>query len=164
MNSLPKRKHPRLKHYDYSQNGCYFVTVCVSDNSAVLSCVSASNEAEKPVVVLTEYGKAVERQILRVSEVYNTVSVEKYIILPNHIHILFRFDNSCGGIGESRPTEKCPRLSVLIRGFKSMVTKEIGKPIWQNSFYEEIIKNEEHYLQVWQYIDSNAQKWLQTHP
>ena len=163
MNKLPKRKHPRLKNYDYSQNGFYFVTVCVAVNSVKLSKVYAKGENGKPEICLSEIGKTVEKQILRIPEIYKTVSVEKYIILPNHLHLLFHFDNLNGGIWESRPTKINPQLSTVIRGFKSMVTREIGQSIWQKSFYEEVINSDDHYQCVWQYIDANAQKWLEKH-
>lgn len=164
MNTLPIRKHPRLKNYDYSQNGCYFVTICVADFSVKLSDVIEENENEKPSVILTETGMTVEKYILSIPDNYNTVSVDKYIILPNHIHLLLSFDNTGGGMRSSRPTENTnPQLHNTVRAFKRMVTQETGKTIFQDSFYDEVIKNEEHYLQVWQYIESNAQKWIQKH-
>lgn len=71
--------------------------------------------------------------------------------MPNHIHLLIVID---GSMKASTPT-----VSSLIRSFKGLTVKEIGKPIFQRSFYDHIIRNEEDYLNVWEYINSNANKW-----
>ncbi len=100
-----------------------------------------------PKVILSEYGQIAEKYIK------NIPGITKYIIMPNHIHLLIEID---GSMRASTPT-----ISSLIRSFKGLTTKEIGVPIFQRSFYDHIIRNEEDYLNVWEYINSNAQKWNQ---
>lgn len=155
---LPKRKHPRLKNYDYSQNGCYFATICVKDKKHLLGCVSIGRDAFiPPQTVLSSIGKVAEKYILNIEKVYGHIKVENYVIMPNHIHLLLLFDSSqCddGGIRASRPT-----LFTVIRSFKTMVTREIGYSIWQDSYYEKIIDNENGYLEALRYIDENPLKW-----
>lgn len=156
--NLPKRKHPRLKNYDYSQNGCYFVTVCVKDKKQILGRVNVGRDALiPPTTELSEIGKTAEKYIHNINSVYDNVTVENYVIMPNHIHFLFLFydePRSNGGMRASRPT-----LFTVIRSFKTMVTKEIGYPIWQDSFYDRIIESENGYLEAWNYIDENPLKW-----
>ncbi|MDE6111716.1 MAG: hypothetical protein K2F65_07355, partial [Eubacterium sp.] len=72
-------------------------------------------------------------------------------IMPNHIHMIITIN---GTMWASSPT-----VSSLIKSFKILVTKEIGKAIFQRSFYDHIIRNESDYNEVWQYIDRNPQKW-----
>ncbi len=155
---LPKRKHPRLKGYDYSQNGCYFVTVCVKDKKQLLGRISVGRDAHiPPTIELSEIGKVADKYIRNINSVYQNVSVENYVIMPNHIHLLFLFyEEPCadGGMRASRPT-----LFTVIRSFKTMVTKEIGYSVWQDSYYDEIIDNENGYLEAWRYIDENPLKW-----
>ena len=158
MNDLPKRKHTRLKSYDYSQNGCYFVTVCVKEKKHLLGQIKVGRDAYiPPTTELSEIGKIVEKYIRNINTVYDNVTVENYIIMPNHIHFLFLFYSepcTSGGMRASRPT-----LFTVIRSFKTMVTKEIGYSIWQDSYYDEIIDSENGYLDAWRYIDENPLKW-----
>ncbi len=157
--NLPKRKHPRLKGYDYSQNGCYFVTVCVKNKENLFGRVNVGRDAFiPPTVELSEIGKVAEKYINNINFVYNNVSVENYVIMPNHIHFLLLFydeANTNGGMRASRPT-----LFTVIRSFKTMITKEIGYSIWQSSYYDRVIENENGYLDAWRYIDENPIKWI----
>ena len=155
---LPKRKHPRLKEYDYGQSGCYFVTVCVKDKKHLLGKVVVGRDTLiPPTVYLSEIGKVADKYIRNINSVYRNVSVENYVIMPNHIHILlllYETPSDNGGIRASRPT-----LFTIIRSFKTMVTKEIGYSIWQDSYFDRIIENENGYLDAWRYIDENPLKW-----
>ena len=152
----PKRKHPRLKNYDYSQNGCYFVTVCTKGKKHLLGHINVGRDAHiPPSTELSETGIAAEKYIQNINRVYANVSVEKYVIMPNHIHFLILiYDSDNGGMKASRPT-----LFTVIRSFKTMVTKEIGHSIWQDSYYDKIINNENGYFESWRYIDENPLKW-----
>ncbi len=84
--SLPKRKKNRLQGYDYSQNGAYFITVCVQDKKRILSKIIVGDGL--PVPHLTVYGQIVEKCIQLINQKYPEVKIEKYVIMPNHIHIL----------------------------------------------------------------------------
>ena len=72
--------------------------------------------------------------------------------MPNHIHLLIEINNQTGGHGD-------PPLQSIIGQLKSYTTHKYGKQLWQRSYYDHIIRNEEDYLNVWEYINSNAQKW-----
>ncbi len=156
MKDLPKRKNLRLQGYDYSSNGMYFVTVCVKDNKPILSRIVGDDAHIVPKkVVLKPCGKIVEKHIKRINEVYENITVENYIIMPNHIHFLIFVDNFGNGtMRASSPTE----LGTIVRTFKTFVTKELGFSIWQRSYYDEIIYNETHFQNVWNYIEYNALK------
>ncbi len=155
---LKTRKHPRLKNYDYSQNGCYYVTICVKGKKHLLGSVNVGRDALiPPQTNLSPIGKIAEKYILNIEKVYKNIKTENYVIMPNHIHLLLLFDSSLcdnGGMRASRPT-----LFTVIRSFKTMVTREIGYSIWQDSYYEEIIDNENGYLEALRYIDENPLKW-----
>ena len=163
-NDFSERKRLRLKDFDYSSNNFYFVTVCVNDKEPLLSNIVGDDAHIVPKkIILKPYGKIAEKHILRINTMYQNVYVEKYIIMPNHIHMLIFIDryedgiaNEHGTMWASSPTST--DLSTVIRTFKTMVTKEIGTPIWQRSFYDEIIKNETHFQNVWNYIAYNALK------
>ncbi len=156
---LPKRKHPRLKGYDYSQNGCYFVTICVKDKKHLLGTVSVGRDAYiPPQVLLSETGRVVDKYIRNIDCVYENVTVENYVIMPNHVHLLILFyEEPCnnGGMRAPRPT-----LHTVVRSLKTMVTREIGYSVWQNSFYDRVIDSVEGYEEVWEYIEENPFKWI----
>lgn len=153
--SRPTRKPTRLQNYDYSQNGCYFVTVCVKDRKPILSTIVGGDALIAPQIRLTEIGKITEKHIQKINSVYTDITVEKYIIMPDHIHLLLFID----GFGDGTMKASSPtNLSTVIRSLKTFVTRDVGKSIWQRSFYDEIIKNEAHFQRAWEYIEYNALK------
>lgn len=153
--SRPTRKPTRLQNYDYSQNGCYFVTVCVKDRRPILSTIVGGDALIAPQIRLTEIGKITEKHIQKINLVYADVTVEKYIIMPDHMHLLLFIDGFGNGtMKASSPTN----LSTVIRSLKTFVTRDVGKSIWQRSFYDEIIKNETHFQRAWEYTQYNALK------
>lgn len=120
---FPKRKHPRYKSYDYSSNGCYFVTVCVKDREPLLSrIVSVGRDAYiPPKIRLSHIGEVLDGYIKNINTVYDGISVDNYVIMPDHFHLLlsFSFRETDGGMRASRPT-----LNSVIRSLKTMVTKK----------------------------------------
>ena len=147
--ALPVRKHPRLKTYDYSQNGCYHITVCTKNRRPILSSVKP---AERPTmhagIQLSKIGMIVDRYIQNIPAVYPNSILEKYVIMPNHVHLLLTFSDTGSA---SVPT--------VVRSLKRMVTKELGQSIWQDSYYDVIIRSESMFQCEWEYIDSNPDKW-----
>ena len=153
--SLPTRKPTRLQNYDYSQNGCYFVTVCVKNRKPILSTIVGGDAFIAPQINLTEIGKIAEKHIQKINSVYADVTVENYIIMPDHIYLLIFID----GFGDGTMRASSPtNLSTVIRSMKTFVTKDVEKSIWQRSFYDEIIKNETHFQRAQGYIEYNALK------
>ena len=139
------RKHNRLTDYNYSSNGIYFVTICTRDHKKVLSEI-VGDDAH---IVPKPYGKIVEKYIR------NEPAVEKYVIMPDHIHMLVRIDN--GTMWASSPTKN---VSSVVRSIKILTTKEIGKTIFQRSYYDHIIRDENDYVEHIKYIENNPAKWL----
>ena len=145
---LPVRKKNRLQGYDYSQNGKYFVTICVKDMHELLGRIVGAI-SNRPCIELSEIGKAAEIALHKLDE---TIEIDKYIIMPNHIHMIIRIQNS-------GRTEFAPTISSIVRFCKSYVTKQIGYSIWQRSYYDRIIRDETEYQKIWQYIDQNPVQW-----
>ena len=146
---LPVRKHPRLKGYDYSSNGAYFVTLCIKDGHSILWEQNVGAISNRPHITLSEVGKAAENAI---SELDENIVIDKYVIMPTHIHMIVCIESN-------GRTEFAPTLSSIIRFYKSFVTKQIGYSIWQKSFYDRIIRNEAEYQHIWRYIEENPEKW-----
>ena len=154
---VPERKHPRLKQYDYSQDGVYFITVCTQNRACILGTVVGRGDLTPPVVRLSRIGKIVDRYTTTISAAHAQVNVDKYAIMPNHVHLLLRICTpKDGGVGSPRPT-----VAEVIRGWKSLITRTVGHSIWQTSFYDHIIRSPDDYNTVWHYIDTNPAKWAQ---
>jgi len=152
---LPQRKHTRLKYYDYSKNGYYFVTICTKDKKPLLGKIVGRDAHIPPHIVLSDIGKIVDKYINNANIVYNFITIDKYVIMPNHIHLIVKFEFPLdGGMWASRPT-----VNTIVRSIKTLTTKEIGYSIWQSSYYDHVIRNQHSYEEIWKYIDDNPLKW-----
>ena len=107
-----------------------------------------------PIIQLSPIGKKVNKAIDFIDINYNGISVDKYVIMPDHIHMIIKID--AGGRGD-------PPLQIqdVIGRFKSFTTHEFGKTLWQRSFYDHIIRGEEDYLEIWEYIENNPYKIIE---
>ncbi len=152
------RKLHRLQGYDYSQNGAYFITICVKDKHEILweNGVGATFGRPQEPIQLSKYGLVVENEINLISCIYeNNVIIDKYVIMPNHIHmiIILQFEKN------GRP-QVAPTIPRIIQQFKGSITKKIRFSIWQKLYHDHIIRNESDYQKIWKYIDENPLKWL----
>ena len=157
MVERPNRKHPRLSCYDYDEGGMYFLTICTKNKEKLLCRIVGRDVLDAPSILLTEKGKIVEKYIHSINNAEN-VSVEHYVIMPNHIHLLIYVDNPLGASGTSRPTHAA--LPRTVSGFKRLCNKEIGENIWQDSYYDRIIRGHKDFENHWNYIDKNPYLWL----
>ena len=148
---LPKRKSTRLSYYDYSQNGAYFVTVCTHEKRHLLSHIVGEGLCALPKNILTPIGKDVESAIHFIGSHHPHVIVDKYVVMPNHIHMILMLDTPEG--------HGTPSLSNIVGQMKSYTTKLFGGTLWQRSFHDHIIRGEEDYKKIWQYIDTNVLRW-----
>ncbi len=154
---MQSRKSTRLEGYDYSARGAYFVTLCVKDHQCIFSQIVGVGVLDAPEVRLTQAGKIVEKQIAEMNHVYRNVQAEKYVIMPNHVHILLTFS---GEEGSSRtPTPTNSLLARYVSTLKRMTNKAAGKLLWQRGYHDHIIRDEDDYRVRWKYIDENPAKW-----
>ena len=149
---LPQRKSSRLKHFDYSTNGKYFVTVCTHEKKKLLSSIEYVGEGlcALPQIELTEIGKIVDESIKFTNENTEGVIIEKYIIMPNHIHLLIEL--TAGGHGN-------PPLQDVVGKIKSYTTHKYGEKLWQRSYHDHVIRNEESFQNIWDYVEANPARW-----
>ncbi|MBQ8868258.1 MAG: transposase [Oscillospiraceae bacterium] len=158
---LPKRKPTRLKDYDYSSEGAYFITICAHNKQCIFSSVVGAIH-ESPESVLNENGKVVDDIIKKLNDRFDII-IDKYVIMPNHIHLIVVIDENPRAIRES-PLQKRSLISKAMGYLKMNASKQIHKTIhnqkvWQRSFHDHVIRDERDYLKIWNYIDSNPAKW-----
>ena len=154
MNERPNRKHLRLPDYDYNA-GAYFVTICTQNRRCILSNITVGEGLDPPVCRQSDIGTIVEQEILSIPARYPNVSIDKYVIMPNHIHMIVMIRADAGG---SRPS---PTLMDVVLVIKSKSAHRFGAPFWQRSYHEHVIRNEHDYLEIWDYIEHNPAKWAE---
>jgi REP element-mobilizing transposase RayT len=168
---MEQRKPLRLPQYDYSQNGAYFVTVCTEGRKNLFWNNEPADHA--PAVgaaygrpPLSALGQLVDAEINRISGIYPNISIAKYTVMPNHIHMIILINNGLIGRPNQEAAkgvlfakEKTPSLSRIIQQFKGSVSKKASFSLWQRSFHDHILRTEDEYAEVWQYIDANPLQW-----
>ena len=163
MADLPKRKPIRIADYDYSTPGAYFITVCTANREKIFWSDRRGELCSPANVPLSDIGMIVDNEIKKLNSVYDAVRVDKYCIMPDHIHLIISIDTDESGRtrrGELRSPVSAPTISRVIKQFKGAITKQVGKPIWQKSFYDHGIRNQQDYNEIWQYIENNPLKYL----
>ena len=161
----PVRKHNRIKHYDYGCNGAYFVTICTHDRKRILSEIAGDG-----AICLHPSGEIVESMIQRIADKYPCVSVDHYVIMPDHIHMLLRIDSSQNrlNLGDETGTgNPSPSLASIVGWYKYQTSKQInlmngtiGEIVFQRSYYDHVIRNQQDYDDTWTYIENNPRKWV----
>ena len=159
---LPQRKPNRLRSYDYSQNGAYFLTICTNGREKILSTVGTPLPGcpQKPCIHLQWHGEVADRIIRQMGEFYAHISVDKYVVMPDHIHFLLHIDYPDGHPRTGVPTSKTSTIAHFVGTFKRFCNREYGGNIWQPRFYDHVIRNQHDYDEIWEYIENNPRKWL----
>jgi REP element-mobilizing transposase RayT len=171
---LPKRKSTRLKNFDYSSAGAYFVTICVRDRMQILSEIVRTDltSANKTIgiavgeglappeitVQLKPCGEIVKEQLQLIETRFPSVTVEDYVIMPDHIHAVIFLHGKAGGASPS------PTLDDVICAFKSLTSRSCKQKygiekMFQRSSAEHIVRDREDYETRRKYIYENPKRW-----
>jgi REP element-mobilizing transposase RayT len=175
---IHRRDSIRLKKYDYSQEGAYFVTICTKEKECIFGNI------KDEVVRLSELGKIVKKEWENIPTRFPKVELDEFIIMPNHIHGIIIISevgatlavahfmardarhNFTKKVGAS-PT---PTIGYIVGSFKSICVNRwlnyiagnnldiVGK-FWQRNYYEHIIRKEKELTEIREYIINNPLKW-----
>ena len=153
---FPKRKQNRLTEYNYSTPNAYFITVC-TENRKNLFWEDVGAITDRPEnVPLTDLGVVVRQSIYDIPSHYPAITVDHAVVMPNHIHLLLQINTDLNGRSMIAPT-----ISTVVRLMKGAVSKQAGFSVWQKGFYDHVIRNENDYQEVWNYIEGNPGKWAE---
>ncbi|MBR1585041.1 MAG: transposase [Clostridia bacterium] len=156
---LPQRKKNRWPQHDYAGCSRYFVTICVQPQRNVFwANVGADSIRPLPAPDLTPEGKTVLTAIRAIVAHYDPVEVDHFCIMPDHVHLILRFSADADGRMLSAPT-----LSTVVGSMKRWVSRQIGRSLWQKSFYDRVLRTEEEYQSALRYIDGNPAQWQADH-
>ena len=162
--TLPKRKHPRLKQYDYSCPGAYFITVCTRENRPFLGTIPVGRGLAPAECLLTPEGRILKEQIGLLEARFPQPMVEDFVIMPTHFHLLLRRTEDAAG-ASPRPT-----VMDVVGVLKSLTTRLCnqqngtpGQKLFQTSFYDTVIRSAEHFDRIRLYLYQNPGKWEELH-
>jgi len=182
MSEQPNERHRRslrLKGYDYSQAGAYFVTICADGKECLFG------EIESGVMRLNEYGEIVASEWVRSAEVRSEIGCGEFVVMPNHFHGIIHIVGTYGNTPVSRdeqnkaysrkkgvlpyaPTSPSRNVGAMVRGFKGAASRRInairntpGAPVWQRNYYEHVIRNDDDYNRIAEYVANNPQRWME---
>lgn len=162
------RRSIRLKGYDYSQAGLYFVTICTQNRECLFGNIvgagSKPAQFELSKMTLNPLGNIVQKTWLDLINHNQNIELHDFVVMPNHIHGIIEIASSDRAGLEPAPTDA--KLPEIIRQFKTFSAKRInqlretkGCPVWQRNYHEHIVRNESAYVKIAEYIQTNPQKW-----
>jgi len=162
---IKKRKPLRLKEYDYSLPGSYFVTVCTKDR------VDLFGDIENGIIEENEHGRIVRTCWEKLPNHYPMIMLDEFVVMPNHVHGIIIIDNPVGVIHESplqmnKLARRQMLLPKIVGRFKQNIAKQINimrgtyrETVWQRNYYEHIIRNEKSLYRIREYIRTNPEQW-----
>jgi putative transposase len=171
MKSNPDRHHRRsvrLRGYDYTQAGAYYVTICIHRRECLLG--SVINGAMQ----LSEYGHVAQLCWQTIPEHFMHVNLDAFVVMPNHVHGILHIAESSSS--ENPAPERFAQpvsgsLATIIRSYKAAVTKSVnalrdmsGASFWQRSYYDQIIRDRSSLLKIREYIAYNPLRWQSAQP
>ena len=154
----PRRRSIRLRGYDYSTPGAYFVTACTQNRFPLFGQV-ANDKMEA-----NRFGAIVEDCWAKLPDHYDNVALDAFILMPNHVHGVIIIKDEPTGIGAGLRRG----LPEIVRAFKTFSARKInemrpsiGTPVWQRGFYDHVIRSEDELDRVRAYIMDNPRRWLE---
>ncbi len=159
--TLPERKQIRLPDYDYSEPGAYFVTLCTEKRVRVLSDIIVGQGLAPAEIRLSRYGEIAKEQLLLLQERYTNVRIDKFVIMPDHIHVIIVLENDAAG-ASPRPT--LPEIMCVYKSLTTRMCKKAGfkgTKLFQYSYFDHVIRNRHDYEETWKYIESNPYRWIE---
>jgi putative transposase len=160
------RRSIRLRGYDYSQNGLYFVTICTHDRLPLFGVITNGD------MTLNSSGQIAHQEWFKTTQIRPEIRLHESIVMPNHIHGIIEItslddiDRPSSNDTENTITDVKTTLGKVLRGYKSAVTKRINSlpeheeiTVWQRNYYESIIRDQRAYQNITNYIQSNPQRW-----
>ena len=153
---MVQRRSPRLKGWDYGAPSAYFITVVTDERQPLFGSIDSEGLMNRSAL-----GTIAEAEWRRTATLAPTTECPVFVLMPNHVHaiVCLTSGDDAGGASPAPTTT----LSVLVGGYKSAVSRRVGRAIWQRSFYDRIIRNERELEALWDYIESNHMGWAEDH-
>ena len=177
---MPSRKQNRLPDYDYAQEGAYFVTLCthnrarlfvmenpyvVGNDLCVVPQISKPTQGTAHRPFPTVGNQIIHKWVREVENKFPNVVIDKYVVMSDHLHLIVTIKER--HIGRSLPDVmrffKTMTTNEYIRGVKNSELQPFEGKLWQKSYYDHVIRNQQDYNEIWEYIENNPTKWMLLH-
>ena len=158
---LQQRKTIRLQGYDYSVNGCYFITICTNNRAHIFGEIVGATLCGRP----NGPHEMIEAWLLELECKFPDIRLGPYVVMPNHVHFILEKTDEQTGDHAGSP------LRDVVSWFKTMTTNDYIRHVksgeyapfkgrlWQRNYYEHVIRNDADYLQTAAYIENNPARW-----
>ena len=156
--NYPERKTNRLSSYDYSTPGAYFITICTQNKAKILGEIVGGGALDAPYVHLSKMGETAKRHILSGNRIPE-LTVDKFVIMPNHIHLLLLITNPKPAGTSKVPSPANALIPHFVSTLKRFCHHDIGSVIFQRSYHDHVIRSEKDYQKIWEYLDNNPARW-----
>jgi REP element-mobilizing transposase RayT len=179
--NIHHRRSIRLRNYDYSQEGFYYITICVDNRESLFGNIFSKE------MILNKFGEIVYNEWLKTAELRKNIQLHEFVVMPNHFHaileIMYKIESS-HNVGaycntplqqhDNTPLQQTgtpfrspsQTIGAIVRGFKTTTTIQINKirnmpheKFWQRNYYETIIRKQEDYAKISKYIANNPLNW-----
>ncbi len=146
-----------MKDYDYSKNNAYYITICTYKRQQLFGEIAGAVLCDRP----NNPAAMVNKWLFEIENKYSGVNILKYAIMPDHMHFILSLtgDHTGSPLPCIIDWFKTMTTNEYIRGVKSNLFPPFDRHIWQSNYYEHIIRNEQEYQEIWEYIDTNTLKW-----
>ena len=169
---LTKRKRSRISEFDYGQEGAYFVTLCTQKRAKLFMIelpteeslcttpdgTSGTTHRSCPTVA----NQVIHKWITETENKFFNIVINKYVIMPDHLHLIVTIKEH--HVGASLPDVmqffKTMTTNEYIRGVKKGILPPFDRKLWQKSYYDHVVRNQEDYNEIWEYIENNPAKWM----
>lgn len=152
---IPYKKSIRLKDYDYSAPGYYFITLCTDNRKNLLGAIAKADFTISPSIELSKIGKIINESILNIPSLFKDITVDSYTIMPNHIHLIIVL-NKNAILPLHEVISRVKRYTT--NQYNTLYTTK-GILLWQSNYYEHIIRNPQDLDNTRLYIATNPLKW-----
>ena len=156
MNNFKNRKSIRLPTYNYQKNGSYFITICIQNRENRLGKIINGE------MILNHAGVMVNQWLIYLTEHFKNILIQHKVVMPNHVHFILNiqyFNQNTATISQMIQWFKTMTTNQYIRGVKENIYPPFNKRVWQRNYYEHIIRNENSFAQIEQYIQNNPRSW-----
>lgn len=155
---LPQRKQVRLKNYDYSKPGYYYITICSYNKKCCFGRIPLNFDLlTRPFVELSAIGSIISAEWYKLKDRYPDIQLDHFVVMPNHMHGIIIIKSS---------RTAANTVFDIIRAYKSLSAISMnrqentpGRVVWQRGFYEHIIRDEDDLFNIRQYISNNPAEW-----
>ena len=159
------RKLTRLKRVDYGTVACYLVTLCTHHRQPLFSMEKSSPGNSPHTIPNSPANQIIHRWLAESQNKFKNIAIDQYVIMSDHLHLIANIKETRPGctLADAMRFFKTMTTNEYIRGVKQGVLQPFDEKLWQKSYYDHVIRNQQDFTEIWEYIENNPVKWMLIH-